>query len=92
MAEAPEWLLVMRAMNGLTETPGSGGQSENPRHARRDRARPIPTWRAIARSITHDATPWCGLAVAYCMTMAGDPPGVRHDRHRPLAVGAGLGR
>jgi len=73
MAEAPEWLLVMRAMNGLTETPGS---ADNPKIlAMRDEiAKTYPDMASYAALYTHDSVPWCGLAVAYCMTMAAIRP------------------
>jgi uncharacterized protein (TIGR02594 family) len=72
-AETPEWLLVMRAMNGLTETPGSG---DNPKIlAMRDQiAKTYPDMASYCALYQHDATPWCGLAVAYAMTMGGVRP------------------
>jgi uncharacterized protein (TIGR02594 family) len=72
-ADTPEWLLVMRAMNGLTETPGSG---DNPKIlAMRDQiANTYPDMASYCALYQHDATPWCGLAVAYAMTMGGVRP------------------
>jgi uncharacterized protein (TIGR02594 family) len=72
-AEAPEWLLVMRAMNGLTETSGS---DDNPKIlAMRDEiAKTYPEMASYCALYTHDSVPWCGLCVAYCMTMAGIRP------------------
>jgi uncharacterized protein (TIGR02594 family) len=72
-ADTPEWLLVMRAMNGLTETPGSG---DNPKIlAMRDEiAKTYPDMASYCALYQHDATPWCGLAVAYAMTMGGVRP------------------
>jgi len=72
-AEAPEWLLVMRAMNGLTETPGSGDNAKI--LAMRDEiAKTYPDMASYCALYQHDATPWCGLAVAYAMTMGGVRP------------------
>jgi len=72
-ADTPEWLLVMRAMNGLTETPGSG---DNPKIlAMRDTiAKTYSDMASYCALYQHDLTPWCGLAVAYCMTMGGVRP------------------
>jgi len=72
-AEAPEWLLVMRAMNGLTETPGSGDNAKI--LAMRDQiAKTYPDMASYCALYQHDSTPWCGLAVAYAMTMGGVRP------------------
>jgi uncharacterized protein (TIGR02594 family) len=72
-ADTPEWLLTMRAMNGLTETPGSG---DNPKIlAMRDTiAKTYPDMASYCALYQHDATPWCGLCVAYAMTMGGVRP------------------
>jgi len=70
---APAWLTAMRSITGLTETPGS---ADNPKILKMaeiigDR---WPNQKAYADSYRHDDTPWCGLTVAYCMTMAGIEP------------------
>jgi uncharacterized protein (TIGR02594 family) len=74
-AEAPNWLLAMRAMSadGIKETPGSG---DNPKIlAMRDTiAATYPDMASYCALYQHDATPWCGLAVAYAMTMGGVRP------------------
>lgn len=80
--EAPEWLLVMRTITGMTETPGD---ADNPKIlAMRDVI--ATTWPDMADycdEYQHDATPWCGLAAAYCMTMAGiRPPFGKTDTDR----------
>lgn len=72
-AETPEWLLAMRAISGLTETPGSG---DSPKIlAMRDEiAKTYPDMASYCALYQHDATPWCGLATAYCMTIGGVRP------------------
>jgi uncharacterized protein (TIGR02594 family) len=72
-ATTPEWLLVMRAMNGMVETPGS---ADNPKIlAMRDQiAKTYPDMTAYCAMYQHDSIPWCGLATAYAMTMAGIRP------------------
>jgi uncharacterized protein (TIGR02594 family) len=72
-ATTPQWLLAMRSISGMTETPGSG---DNPKIlAMRDTiAQTYPDMASYAALYQHDATPWCGLAVAYAMTMAGIRP------------------
>jgi len=72
-ADTPEWLLVMRAMNGLTETSGSG---DNPKIlAMRDEiAKRYPDMASYCALYTHDAIAWCGLSVAYAMSMAAVRP------------------
>jgi len=69
----PMWLAVMRAITGLTETPGS---ADNPKilHMAHVIGRDWPEQKAYADSYKHDDTPWCGLTVGYCMTMAGIEP------------------
>jgi uncharacterized protein (TIGR02594 family) len=67
--EAPPWLLVMRSINGLTETPGS---ADNPKilAMNEEIARRYPEMRSYCNGYQHDETPWCGLTVAYCMAMS----------------------
>jgi uncharacterized protein (TIGR02594 family) len=73
MTDTPDWLLEMRALTGLTETPGS---ADNPKIlAMADTiARAYPDMAAYCSTYQHDDTPWCGLTVAYCMTRAGIRP------------------
>ena len=73
MAEPPQWLVTMRAVTGVTETPGSANE---PRIlAMRDRiAQVYPEMAAYCANYTHDAIPWCGLAVAYVMADTGYRP------------------
>jgi len=69
----PAWLTAMRSITGMTEAPGS---ADNPKII--GMARKIgetwPNQKAYSDSYKHDDTPWCGLTVAYCMTMAGIEP------------------
>ena len=74
MAEiAPPWLMVMRAITGLTENEGSG---DNPRilHMADAIAREYPHQADYAAYYTGDDIAWCGLAVGYCVTLAGIEP------------------
>src|SRR5262245_13230638 len=69
----PLWLGVMRAITGLTATPGS---ADNPKildmaHGIGQRWQEQKTYPA---NYKHDDTPWCGLTVGYCMTMADIEP------------------
>ena len=71
--QVPTWLACMRSITGMTEAPGS---ADNPKIIKM--AQTIgerwPNQKAYADSYRHDDTPWCGLTVAYCMTMAGIEP------------------
>jgi uncharacterized protein (TIGR02594 family) len=71
--ETPEWLSVMRAMTGIVETPGD---ADNPKIMAMANtiAQHYPEMSAYCAQYTHDSVPWCGLTVAYCMTMAGIRP------------------
>lgn len=71
--EAPEWLLVMRTLTGTKETPGD---ADNPviMGMRDEIARTYPDMADYCAEYTHDSIAWCGLATAYCMTMAGIRP------------------
>jgi uncharacterized protein (TIGR02594 family) len=70
MAGTPKWLLVMRAITGLTETPGS---ADNPKIlAMRDYiARTFPKQADYCAEYHHDDTPWCGLCADFCMAVCG---------------------
>jgi uncharacterized protein (TIGR02594 family) len=68
----PPWLLTMRTITGVTETPGA---ADNPKIlAMRDEiARHWASTPGMAEYTAlyhHDSIPWCGLTVAYAMTMA----------------------
>jgi uncharacterized protein (TIGR02594 family) len=71
--EVPQWLAVMRAITGIVETPGD---ADNPKIlAMRDEiARTYSDMASYCALYVHDSTPWCGLAAAYSMTMAGIRP------------------
>lgn len=75
-ATIPEWLLAMRALTGTTEVSGSGDSAKI--LAMRDRIAQkwasTPGMGAYCALYQHDATPWCGLCVADCMTTAGIHP------------------
>jgi uncharacterized protein (TIGR02594 family) len=70
--DVPVPLQVMRAITGLTETPGD---PDNPKIlAMRDFiARTFPDQAGYCALYQHDETPWCGLTVAFCMAVAGIP-------------------
>jgi uncharacterized protein (TIGR02594 family) len=64
----PEWLLVMRSISGMTETPGDADNAKI--MAMRDEiARRYPGMAPYCATYQHDSIPWCGLTVAYCMAM-----------------------
>jgi len=69
----PKWLLIMRAITGGTEAPGD---ADNPRIlAMADViANAYPEMESYCAQYQHDETPWCGLTVAFCMTVAGHRP------------------
>lgn len=69
----PKWLLVMRAITGLTEEPGSG---DNPKILAMANyiARKFPDMADYCALYTHDETAWCGLTAAFCMAAAGIRP------------------
>jgi len=69
----PEWLMVMRAMTGTLEAPGS---ADNPKILAMATkiAEAYPEMKSYCDLYKHDETPWCGLTMAYCMTMAGIRP------------------
>jgi len=71
--EVPAWLNAMRSITGMTEAPGS---ADNPAilHMADAIGRAWPAQKSYADGYQHDDTPWCGLTVAYCMTMAGIEP------------------
>jgi uncharacterized protein (TIGR02594 family) len=73
MSDTPKWLLVMRAITGMTETPGS---ADNPKILAMNEyiARKYPEMRDYCNGYQHDETPWCGLTEAFCMAVAGIRP------------------
>jgi uncharacterized protein (TIGR02594 family) len=75
MAEelAPPWLMVMRAITGMTEQSGSG---DNPRimHMADAIAREYPHQADYCSYYSGDDVAWCGLTVAYCVTLSGIEP------------------
>lgn len=70
---APPWLLVMRAITGLAETSGS---ADNPKIMAMNEiiALAYPEMEAYCRGYTGDDIAWCGLTVAFCMTVSGVKP------------------
>jgi uncharacterized protein (TIGR02594 family) len=71
--DVPEWLLVMRAITGLTETPGS---ADNPKILAMPEmiGRIYPDMASYCALYQHDSTAWCGVTVAFCMSMTGVRP------------------
>ena len=70
---APRWLQVMRAITGTEEAPGD---EDNPKIlAMADIiAQAYLEMADYCAQYTHDEIAWCGLTVAFCMTMAGIRP------------------
>jgi uncharacterized protein (TIGR02594 family) len=73
MAEVPTHLAAMRAITGMTETPGS---ADNPKiMAMADYiAKKYPEQAAYASYYTGDDVAWCGLTVGFCMAVADIEP------------------
>jgi len=69
----PPWLMVMRAITGMTEAPGS---ANNPHilHMADAIGREWPAQANYAAQYTSDDIAWCGLTVAYCVSTAGYEP------------------
>ena len=69
--EAPEWLNVMRTLNGTHEV---SGPEANPVIAGMSdeigKRYPEQKWYCDLPSWDSDETAWCGLSAAYCMAMA----------------------
>ena len=81
---APDWLIEMRAINGLSEIKGSG-DSEKILAMADYIGKKFPDMAAYSAGYKHDAIPWCGLAEAYCMARAGiRPPFGKTDTDRFL--------
>jgi uncharacterized protein (TIGR02594 family) len=73
MSEAPEWLLTMRAISGLSEKPGAADEPKILAMAD-EISRIYPDMKSYCDSYNHDSIPWCGLTVAYTMAKAGIRP------------------
>jgi uncharacterized protein (TIGR02594 family) len=84
VSEIPDWLTEMRAITGVSEKAGSGDEPKI--LAMRDFiAKTFPDMASYCSLYKHDATPWCGLAAAYCMARAGiRPPFGKTDTDRFL--------
>jgi uncharacterized protein (TIGR02594 family) len=70
---APSWLLTMREINGTLE---SSGSADNPVILSwgEEIAERFPEMASYCAGYKHDAIPWCGLTVAYCMAHNGIKP------------------
>src|SRR5262252_152972 len=73
MTDDPKWLLVMRAITGLTETPGDADNEKIVAMARYIGHR-FPDMKSYCDQYQHDSTAWCGLTVAFCMAAANIRP------------------
>jgi uncharacterized protein (TIGR02594 family) len=71
--EAPDWLLTMRSISGLSEKPGAADEPKILAMAD-EIARIFPEMQSYCDQYNHDSIPWCGLAVAYTMAKAGIKP------------------
>jgi lysozyme len=71
--EAPPWLAAMRAITGMTETPGSADNPKIMLMADYIGAK-FPEQVDYAALYKHDDTPWCGLTVGFCMAVADIAP------------------
>jgi len=69
----PAWLTAMRSITGMTEAPGS---ADNPKII--GMARYVgdkwPEQKSYSDQYTADATAWCGVTVAYCVSVADIKP------------------
>src|SRR5262245_14737982 len=75
----PSWLSTMRDITGTLEAPG---EADNPTILAwaEEIAQRFPEMAGYARNYKHDATPWCGHTIAYCMAHNGiKPPYDPHD-------------
>jgi uncharacterized protein (TIGR02594 family) len=73
MAEIPTHLAAMRAITGMTETPGS---ADNPKimFMADYIAKKYPEQAAYASYYTGDDVAWCGLTVGFCMAVSDVEP------------------
>jgi uncharacterized protein (TIGR02594 family) len=71
MAEAPPWLNVMRSLTGTKEVAGAGA---NPviTGMTTEIGRRFPEMKTYCnqKAWDSDETPWCGVAIGYCMAMS----------------------
>jgi uncharacterized protein (TIGR02594 family) len=72
-SEAPDWLLTMRSISGLSEKPGTADEPKIMAMAD-EIARIFPDMSAYCDQYNHDSIPWCGLCAAYVMAKAGIRP------------------
>ena len=70
---APQWLLKMRSMNGLSEKPGSPDETKILAMAD-EIAAIFPDMKSYCDQYNHDSIPWCGLTVANCVATYGIRP------------------
>lgn len=73
MADMPRHLQVMHDITGTIEAPGDADNPIVLGFARKI-AELYPDMATYCNGYVHDAIPWCGLTVAYCMAMAGIRP------------------
>jgi uncharacterized protein (TIGR02594 family) len=73
MSDAPDWLLTMRAISGLSEKPGAADEPKIMAMAD-EIARIFPDMESYCDQYNHDSIPWCGLTVAYTMAKANIRP------------------
>ena len=73
MSEAPDWLLTMRSISGLSEKPGAADEPKILAMAD-EIARIFPDMKSYCDQYNHDSIPWCGLCVAYTMAKANIRP------------------
>jgi uncharacterized protein (TIGR02594 family) len=71
---APPWLNVMRAITGLTETPGEA-DNEKIIGMARYLGKKFSEQKSYWDQYQHDSTAWCGLTMAFCMGAA-TPDGI----------------
>jgi uncharacterized protein (TIGR02594 family) len=73
MTDIPKWLEVMRSITGTQEYSGA---ADNPKIMGwvDAIAKAYPDMQSYCDGYTGDDIAWCGLTVAYCMTMAGIRP------------------
>lgn len=69
----PPWLQVMRAITGLTETPGDADNAKIVGMAKYI-GRKFPEMGNYCELYTADSTAWCGLTEAFCMAVANIRP------------------
>jgi uncharacterized protein (TIGR02594 family) len=68
-AGVPPWLNTMRAITGLTETPGDADNSKILAMADYI-ARKYPEMASYCAQYNHDSIAWCGLCAAFCCATA----------------------